>query len=205
MARGDPGQSSVNPIRNEDDLKNFISFWRRKRDNETNDEKKRMYDRNYVLILLGVNSALRFSDLRRLTVGKVKNNEISQRDKKTGKENNFKLNRDIYKQVLDYIKRQGLNDDEDFLFWSRKGVNKPLTRQQGYNAIQTMKTELRIPYRLGTHTLRKTFGYWFYKQYGDVAALQTILNHSNPKTTMRYIGMLREEVDKKRQGFKLFG
>lgn len=31
---------------------------------------------------------------------------------------------------------------------------------------------------IGTHTMRKTFGYHLYKKTGDVALLQKILNHS---------------------------
>ncbi|MDA2219950.1 integrase, partial [Bacillus cereus group sp. Bc228] len=44
---------------------------------------------------------------------------------------------------------------------------------------------------IGTHTMRKTFGYWFYKQTKDVAMLQNILNH----ITLKYIGINKEEKD----------
>lgn len=196
------GQSSVNPIRDEDDLKNFINYFKKKRDQELNANKAKLYDRNYILILLGVNAALRFSDLRRLTVKKVKYNEISQRDKKTGKENKFSLNKDVYNEIMAYIKRQNLTDD-DYLFYSRKGVNKPLSRVQGYNIIQEIKEGIRIHYQVGTHTLRKTFGYWFYKKYNDVVTLQRILNHSNPSVTLVYIGVIQKEVQEKRADFKL--
>ena len=197
------GQSSVNPIRDEDDLKNFINFYKKKRDNETNEQRKKLYDRNYIMILVGVNTALRFSDLRRLTVGKVKFNYIIQRDKKTRKENKFSLHQDIFNEVQAYMKRQGLTDDDDYLFYSRKGVNKPLSRAQGYNIIQNIKKGIKLHYQVGTHTLRKTFGYWFYKQYGDVVALQSILNHSTPAMTLIYIGMQKVEVEEKRKHFIL--
>lgn len=196
------GQASVNPIRDEDDLKNFINYFKKKRDKEPNPNKAKLYDRNYILILLGVNAALRFSDLRRLTVKKVKYNEISQRDKKTRKENKFSLNKDIYNEVQAYIKRQGLSDD-DYLFYSRKGVNKPLSRVQGYNIIQQIKEGIKLHYQVGTHTLRKTYGYWFYKKYNDVVTLQNILNHSNPSVTLIYIGVVQKEVQEKRDDFKL--
>lgn len=197
------GQSSVNPIRDEDDLKNFINYFKKKRDKEVDPFKKKLYDRNYIMILVGVNTALRFSDLRRLTVGKVKFNYIIQRDKKTRKENKFSLHKDIFDEVQAYIKRQGLTDDDDFLFYSRKGVNKPLSRVQGYNIIQEIKDGIKLHYQVGTHTLRKTFGYWFYKQYGDVVALQSILNHSTPAMTLIYIGMQKVEVEEKRKHFIL--
>lgn len=197
------GQSSVNPIRDEDDLKNFINYFKKKRDKEVDPFKKKLYDRNYIMILVGVNTALRFSDLRRLTVGKVKFNYIIQRDKKTRKENKFSLHKDIFDEVQAYIKRQDLTDDDDFLFYSRKGVNKPLSRVQGYNIIQEIKDGIKLHYQVGTHTLRKTFGYWFYKQYGDVVALQSILNHSTPAMTLIYIGMQKVEVEEKRKHFIL--
>lgn len=196
------GQTSVNPIRDQNDLYNCINYFKKLRDNAPTETKRRQYDRNYMLFLLGINTALRFSDLSRLTVAKVKNNYIYQRDKKTRKENKITLHSDIYKEVMDYIKRNNLYDT-DYLFWSSKGYNKPLTRVMGYNIMQQLKTGCKIPYNIGTHTLRKTYGYWFYKQTGDVVALQAILNHSNPSQTLIYIGMQQKEVEEKRKGFVL--
>ncbi len=196
------GQTSVNPIRDKDELYNCINYYKKLRDFAPTEKKRRQYDRNYMLFLLGINTALRFSDLSRLTVAKVKNNYIYQRDKKTRKENKITLHSDIYKEVMDYIKRNKLYDT-DYLFWSGKGYNKPLTRVMGYNIMQQLKTGCKISYNIGTHTLRKTYGYWFYKQTGDVVALQAILNHSNPSQTLIYIGMQQKEVEEKRKGFVL--
>ena len=200
--RNKAGQSSVSPIRDMDQLRNFIAYYRRKRDAEPEGFRRRIYDRNYMLILLGVNAALRFSDLRRLTVDKVEFNEISQRDQKTGKENKFRLNGEIHRELKAYIGRQGLKDI-DFLFWSRNGVNLSLSRKQGYNIVREAAEGVGIHYQVGTHTLRKTFGYWFYQQYHDVVALQTILHHSSPSITLVYIGMLKDEVAEKREKFRL--
>lgn len=196
------GQSSVNPIRDEDDLRNCIYFFKKKRDVANSEVKRRMYDRNYMLFFLGINTALRFSDLRRLSVDKVKLNYIYQRDKKTRKENKITLHADVYKEVMDYIERNNLTDG-DFLFFSQKGVNKPLTRTQGYEIMQQIKKGCKIPYNIGTHTLRKTYGFWFYRQTGDIVALQSILNHSTPAQTLIYIGMQQKEVEAKRKGFIL--
>lgn len=196
------GQSSVNPIRDENDLYNCINYYKKLRDTAPTDAKRKLYDRNYMLFLLGINTALRFSDLRRLTVEKVKNNYIYQRDKKTRKENKITLHKDIYSEVMSYIKRNNLYDT-DYLFWSSKGVNKPLTRVMGYNIMQQLKAGCKIRYNIGTHSLRKTYGYWFYKQTGDIVALQAILNHSTPSQTLIYIGMQQKEVEEKRKGFVL--
>ena len=196
------GQSSVNPIRDQNDLYNCINYFKKLRDNAKTDTKRKQYDRNYMLFLLGINTALRFSDLRTLTVDKVKDNYIYLREKKTRKEIKITLHSDIYKEVMDYIKRNNLYKT-DYLFWSGKGYNKPLTRVMGYNIMQQLKAGCKIPYNIGTHTLRKTYGYWFYKQTGNIVALQTILNHSNPSITLIYIGMQQKEVEEKRKGFVL--
>ena len=196
------GQSSVNPIRDQNDLYNCINYFKKLRDNAKTETKRKQYDRNYMLFLLGINTALRFSDLRTLTVDKVKDNYIYLREKKTRKEIKITLHSDIYKEVMDYIKRNNLYKT-DYLFWSGKGYNKPLTRVMGYNIMQQLKAGCKIPYNIGTHTLRKTYGYWFYKQTGNIVALQTILNHSNPSITLIYIGMQQKEVEEKRKGFVL--
>lgn len=196
------GQASVNPIRDKDDLYNCINYFKKLRDTAKTDAKRKQYDRNYILFLLGINTALRFSDLRRLTVEKVKYNYIYQRDKKTRKENKITLHQDIYKEVMDYIKRNNLYDT-DYLFSSQKGINKPITCTMGYEIMQTLKEGCKIPYNIGTHTLRKTYGYWFYKQTNNIVALQAILNHSTPNQTLIYIGMQQQEVDTQRKGFVL--
>ncbi|WP_436242946.1 tyrosine-type recombinase/integrase [Paenibacillus sp. LjRoot56] len=48
---------------------------------------------------------------------------------------------------------------------------------------------------MGTHTLRKTFGYFAYKAGTDIVLLQQIFNHSSPSVTLRYIGILQDDMD----------
>ena len=57
---------------------------------------------------------------------------------------------------------------------------------------------------VGTHTMRKTFGYHHYKQFNDVALLQKILNHSSPSITLRYISIYQEEIDSSYNSFELW-
>lgn len=200
--RIEAGQSSVNPVKTEQDLRNFIDAWRNVRDDASRPEEVALADRNWMLILVGINTALRFSDLRRLTVAKVRYNAIEQRDRKTGKENKFSLNPKVYREVMAYVERRGLHAN-DCLFPSRKGENSPITQQQGFNIVRKAGEMAGIHYKLGTHTLRKTYGFWFYRQTGDIVALQSILNHSSPSQTLIYIGMQRAEVQEKRSKFAL--
>jgi integrase len=56
---------------------------------------------------------------------------------------------------------------------------------------------------IGTHTLRKTFGYHHYQQNKDVAILQQIFNHSSPSITLRYIGINQDIIDRSLEDFCL--
>ena len=48
---------------------------------------------------------------------------------------------------------------------------------------------------VGTHTMRKTFGYRIYQATNNLATVQKLLNHSNSGHTLRYIGIEAEELD----------
>ncbi|MGL5480083.1 MAG: site-specific integrase, partial [Clostridium sp.] len=53
------------------------------------------------------------------------------------------------------------------------------------------------------HTMRKTFGYFHYNQFKDIAILQDIFNHSAPSITLRYIGITDDMKDKTIENFYL--
>ncbi|MCG9969940.1 tyrosine-type recombinase/integrase [Pelotomaculum terephthalicicum JT] len=57
--------------------------------------------------------------------------------------------------------------NNDYLFPSRKGGN-PISRVQAYKIINAAAAKVGLN-EIGTHTMRKTFGYWFYRQTKDVA------------------------------------
>ena len=91
---------------------------------------------------------------------------------------------------------------EDWLFSSQRG-GKAITRIQAYRIINNACFQAGIEYRIGTHTLRKTFGYHFYQENKDVALLQSILNHSAPSVTLRYIGINQDIIDSSLNAFSL--
>ena len=64
-----------------------------------------------------------------------------------------------------------------------------------YAAINAAARAVGIKTAIGTHTLRKTFGYWAFKQGVDVTRIQQLLNHSAPSVTLRYIGITKDELD----------
>jgi integrase len=156
-------------------------------------------ERDYILFLIGINTGLRVSDLLKLKVGDVRRKKkIVIQEGKTKKARTINLT-NIYDEIQEYIK--GKKNDE-WLFPSRKG-DKPITPTQAYRQLNKAAEMVDITEGIGTHTMRKTFGYWFYKKTKNIAALQEILNHSHPAITMRYIGITQEEIDKELEDFVL--
>lgn len=146
--------------------------------------------RNYLLFVIGINTGLRISDILTLKVEDVKSSHIVLKEQKTGKTKRFLINNKLQAEINKYIK--ALNDNS-YLFSSRKG-DKPISRIQAYRILNKVADKLGIE-EIGTHTLRKTFGYWHYKQYKDVAMLQDIFNHSAASITLRYIGITDDNKD----------
>jgi site-specific recombinase XerD len=149
--------------------------------------------RNYLLFVLGINSGLRISDLLKLTVEDVQNQErITIREQKTNKHKDFPISENCKKAINEYLKSTGITTGT--LFMSRKG-NKPITRVQAYRILNEGAKTVGITEPIGTHTLRKTFGYHAYINGTDITRIQKLLNHSAPNVTLSYIGITKEELD----------
>ena len=156
--------------------------------------------RNYFLFVIGINTGLRISDILNLKVRNIKNNmHINITEEKTDKPRKIKINVTLKGEINNYIKTM---DDEDYLFRSQKGFNKPISRVQAYRILNNAASKIGIE-EIGTHTLRKTFGYHFYQKNKDVAMLQEIFNHSSPSITLRYIGINQDIMDRAIDDFSL--
>lgn len=177
----------VQPIRDKETIQEIKGFLKEKN------------ERNYILFLLGINTGLRISDILPLKVRDVEGWYITIREKKTKKNKRIKMTSELKKVLRDYILDKGKNE---YLFKSRKGKNKPITRAAAYIILNEAAREFGLE-SIGTHSLRKTFGYMFYKQFKDVAALQEIFNHTDPKVTLRYIGINQDNLDGMMKKFKV--
>ncbi|WP_348651612.1 tyrosine-type recombinase/integrase [Lysinibacillus sphaericus] len=80
-----------------------------------------------------------------------------------------------------------------YLFPSRKGSGY-ITTTQAYRII-AKAGDMIGNHSIGTHTMRKTFGYTYYQATKDVPTLMEIFNHSSQKTTLRYIGITEEAIE----------
>ncbi|HWL25792.1 MAG TPA: site-specific integrase [Ureibacillus sp.] len=155
--------------------------------------------RDLFMFNMGINTGLRISDIVPLKVRDVKDkSHLVITEKKTGKSKRFLIPKATRDLIKDYIR--GMNDEE-YLFESRKGKGH-ITTTQAYRALQKAAEALGRD-DIGTHTLRKTFGYHHYKKNNDVATLQILFNHSAPSITLRYIGITADEIDKTMEEFSL--
>ncbi|WLR44412.1 site-specific integrase (plasmid) [Bacillus carboniphilus] len=152
---------------------------------------KQRNERNYMLFLLGTNTALRISDILKLKVKDVEGWYITIREQKTNKHKKVKMTMELKREIQKYIQNK---DKHEYLFKSRQGKNKPITRSAAYKVLRQIGEEFDLE-EFSCHSLRKTFGYHFYKQHQDIVSIQKLLNHTDPKVTLRYIGIEQEELD----------
>lgn len=219
----------VKPIKNieqieamKNELGNFNKKW-------CKDIRTFEASRNRAIFCVGINSALRVSDIRMLDLKDVFNDDMSfidveLKEKKTNKNKAFPITDTLKKELLDYVSAYFLCF---YKIWIDEGKLSNLTEQEKELVKSVIQTEPLFPsekkgylsrvqiYRIlnksaqkiglekiGTHTMRKTFGYWFYKRTKDIALLQKLLNHSSPRETMIYIGLEQEEIN---NAYKSFG
>lgn len=148
---------------------------------------------------------MRVSDIVKLTRDDVRNSDGSMKqhitviEKKTGKQKRFSLCNGLLVEMEKYTKNVKTGE---YLFKSRKGENRPITTVQAYRTISEAAKRIGLE-EIGTHTMGKTFWYWHYQQYKDLAILQEIFNHSSPSVTLRYIGINQDNIDKSYMNFSL--
>lgn len=147
--------------------------------------------RNYMLFYLGINAGLRISDLIKIKTYEVRNKDyINIIEKKTGKEKLFP----IFPHVKQEIERYLIETNNNlFLFKSKYNINH-IGRHRAYQILKDIQRQFKLN-SIGTHTLRKTFGYHYYKDTKDIATLMLIFNHSSQSTTLKYIGMSQERIN----------
>jgi len=179
----------VQPIRDPNMVKDIANYLRNRS------------ERNYIMFLMGIYTGLRISDIlqRRILDVKDKKNIII-REQKTQKRREIEINPLLKKEFSNYCKDK---DPDDYLIKSRQNYNRPISRSMAYKILQDAADKFHIE-SIGTHTLRKTFGYHFYNQTKDVVTLQKIFNHSHPAITLRYIGIEQESINEAMKRFKIY-
>lgn len=166
--------------------------------------EKKQY-RNALMFVIGINVGLRASDLLELKWSQIFDedgsiaNGITVKEDKTEKFRTFYLNESCKTAIIEYyngLKKKPAKNE--YVFSSRKGDGHIEVRPAGL-ILKNAAKAVGIKYNVGTHSMRKTFGYWQLKAHKDDALflchLQEMFNHSSPQITLRYCGLAEEEME----------
>ena len=177
----------VAPIRNTGKILEMRKFLRQK-------------DSRYeLLFVMGINTALRIGDLLSLSIGDVTDDRgkvvkaICLKEHKTGKQKRLPVNEALKNALAAYLAAYPNRKRYAPLFFSQKGG--AMSRIHAWRILKAAGEAVGLQ-NIGTHSLRKTFGYHVYKNSDEnIGLLQKLLNHSSVKDTLQYIGIDREEME----------
>lgn len=174
----------VNPIR---DLETIQAM---------KEELRKHSVRDLLLFVLGINTGISLIDLLSLTVEDVWDGEkpkqfLYVKNERTGEDQAHYLNCNIGEILREYLSMIDWQPG-DYLFKSKKDC-RPITRQQAYRIINRSAREVGISEKIGTHTLRKTFGYHAYYKGVAISIIKSILHHHSTAETLKYLGIDKNE------------
>ena len=159
--------------------------------------------RDLLLLVVGINTALRISDLLQLRIGHFidDHKRVRQRfwikEQKRNKRHEVVINQSIRESLGEYLEAYpGVADDpENFAFFNTKmnGYSEPIKRGQAWKLIVSICNDVGLRGNYGTHSLRKTWGFHARMQGVDLALIMHKLNHESIAYTKRYLGITDDE------------
>lgn len=189
---------TTQPVRDIVELKKIKRYYREVKPNK----------RNFLLIICGLNTALRISDILKLRWKDVYNenllsfkSHIDVKEQKTGKKTTVFINNNLKEALASFLKdiiaKKGKLCEvmEQFIFIGQKSTDKPISRIQAFRIISEAAKKCLLSHKVSCHSLRKTFGYHAWKKGVSPALLTSIYNHSSYKITTRYLGIDQDDRD----------
>ena len=161
---------------------------------------KRRY-RDLLLFTVGINTALRISDLLQLRIDQFVNSEgiirkrFWIREQKRGKRQEVVINQSIRETLEEYLEvfPEYKDNPDNPLFFNPK-THEPIKRGQSWKIITSICKQVGLSGNFGTHSLRKTWGYHARMQGVDLALIMYKLNHNSIAYTKRYLGITDDEL-----------
>ena len=156
-------------------------------------------DKYYVIAKFQLNTGLRIVDVIQRRVSDIIleggrfREYLTLKEQKTQKEKQIKLNDELKRCLKKYIDDNNLPYDS-FLFPGTK-KDTHITYVQVWRVFTDSSKQLSIEL-FGTHSLRKTWGYFSYKaSKHNIGLIMAMFNHTSERETLRYIGIDQEEKD----------
>jgi len=157
--------------------------------------------RDLLLFAVGINTALRISDLLKLQInqfigddGKIRN-RFWIKEQKRGKRHEIAINQSMKEALVEYLEAYPFvqKDTKSYLFFNPR-TRESIKRGQAWKFITTICEEVGLLGNYGTHNLRKTWGYHARMQGVDLALIMYNLNHNSIAYTKRYLGITDDEL-----------
>ncbi len=207
---------ATHPIKEEAQRKALLKYLKASYDSADTLQRRAIADRNWMIVMLGMYSALRAEDLLQLTMDQIDfvQREITIYEAKTRKKRTIWVADDCIKELKAYCIRNGVSDG-DHLFPSRQSRSRKfkegvttstdepcVTKRRMEEVISKACRAVGIRKRVGLHGLRKTFGYCLKTQLGmDTESIRLQYGHSNGTVTERYIDWTAEDSDSRKPKF----
>ena len=151
--------------------------------------------RDLCLFTLGINTAYRANELLSLRVSQVMHlgvgDVIDLKQSKTDRYRQVTLNATAV-AVIQSLLRSREFEEEDFLFWSKQG--KVLRVPTVTNMVKGWCRAAGLQGNYGSHTLRKTWGYWQYCRHTPIPLLMEAFGHQTQQQTLAYLGIQAKDV-----------
>ncbi len=147
--------------------------------------------REYAMIMLMVNTAVRVSELINIKLSDYKDDKIVIVNGKGNKDRIVYLNERTKESIDDYIKRRK-NSQYDNLFISDQCT--PLNVVSINKTIKKLVRKANINKDISAHSMRRTCCTGLYRDGVDIVTLKNIMGHENISTTDRYIKNQNLEV-----------
>jgi integrase len=168
---------------------------RLKKDIETIKNNLADNPRDLCLFVLGINTAFRANELLSIRAGQVRDLKVGDvldvRQSKTKAYRQVTLNRRGVEAIQGLLRSREY-EPEDFLFFSRWGER--LGVPEVSRKVKGWCQDIRLHGNYGSHSLRKTWGFWQYKRGTPIPLLMEAFGHQTQRQTMAYLGIQAMEV-----------
>lgn len=172
--------------------------------------------RDWAMWTIGVSLGLRISDLLSLKICNLLNDDRTFRkrmyvvEQKTSKINNCLITKSVVEAATKLFDSMNWNFDlNDYLFKSNKTKGK-MFEEYGWKILSDAGKALNLPIIIGSHTMRKSFANIAACvdkssiDMNSITKIQGLLNHSDQRVTMKYLGTYQQMFDRARESVSEF-
>lgn len=167
--------------------------------------------RDYTSFVVGINTGLRCGDIVKLKWEDFFDNNGQYLNRKVFREEKTKKFRPIFinesvREALTLFWNKTESPHMGYIFVSQR--NPHIDKNTLYRYLKDAAIDVGITFNVGSHTIRKTFGYHQYKTYSPsnprfIYELQKMFRHSSSEITLAYIGITDERSEEYYNGVNL--